>query len=680
MLLFLSGMHGATLPTQKQSFGIAVLFCSLLFTFAAPAHSQGGANEWTWMGGSNTIGSNAGIPGIYGTLGAPAPGNNPGSRLYAVSWTDNNGNFWLFGGNGVDANGNSSSPDDLWKFNPAISEWAWMGGSKATGQSGEYGTLRSPAVGNVPGSRSGAISWTDAKGNLWLFGGFGSDGAGNVGYLNDLWEFSPSTSEWAWMSGSSSMVTCANLTGYSYTYCGPSVPGNLGAPAAGNVPGGREWANSWTDSKGNLWLFGGSGFDPNGNYCSLNDLWEFNPATNEWAWMSGGNTTTSCESDTGGGVIIISVFSESARKRQTRGGSRAYDSSGTTAPGNIPAGRYGASNWTDSSGHLWLFGGWGISGDLNDLWELDPSTSAWTLMSGSSTAWQPGVYGTVGASSAGNVPGSREYASSWIDNSDHLWLFGGLGLDGTGSGKVGYLDDFWEFNPSSKEWTWMGGNSAMTCATTTANGPVCFQPGEYGTLGVPATGNIPGGRYGAVGWTDSQDNFWLFGGFLTNANAQGSLNDLWEYQPTFTALTATVAAGSAASYPVNLPSDVMNVSITCQNLPAGAACSYSANTNALTITTSSTTPAGTYQVTVILTETISGAATAGILLPILLLPLVFLRKKLTAQGLWCAAYMGIILLAATAFNVGCGAGGPNSTPPPQTHQVTSSGVVNLTVR
>ena len=46
-------------------------------------------------------------------------------------------------------------------------------------------------------------------------------------------------------------------------------------------------ASSWTDSSGNLWLFGGYGVDANGLESGLNDLWEFNPSTNEWAWMGG---------------------------------------------------------------------------------------------------------------------------------------------------------------------------------------------------------------------------------------------------------------------------------------------------------------------------------------------------------------------------------------------------------
>jgi hypothetical protein len=35
------------------------------------------------------------------------------------------------------------------------------------------------------------VSWVDAAGNLWFFGGDGYDSTGAQGYLNDLWEFEP---------------------------------------------------------------------------------------------------------------------------------------------------------------------------------------------------------------------------------------------------------------------------------------------------------------------------------------------------------------------------------------------------------------------------------------------------------------------------------------------------------
>jgi hypothetical protein len=154
--------------------------------------------------------------------------------------------------------------------------------------------------------------------------------------------------------------------------------------------------------------------------------------------------------------------------------------------------------------------------------------------------------------------------------------------------------------------------------------------------------------------------------------------------PTITVVTATVTAGSPASYTVTLPSTVESATVSCLNLPTGAACSYASGT--LTITTTSSTPKGTYKITVIFTETVSGAASSWILLPILLLPLMILRKRLAARGAWVTACLGLVLLAAGGIAVvGCGGGGGGGgsqppPPPPQTHQVVSSGVVTITIQ
>ena len=76
------------------------------------------ANQWTWMGGSNTVGAKGGQPGVYGTQGTAAAANIPGGRGSAASWTDRSGNFWLFGGNGHDSTGAQGLLNDLWSYTP----------------------------------------------------------------------------------------------------------------------------------------------------------------------------------------------------------------------------------------------------------------------------------------------------------------------------------------------------------------------------------------------------------------------------------------------------------------------------------------------------------------------------------------------------------------------------------
>jgi hypothetical protein len=108
----------------------------------------------------------------------------------------------------------------------------------------------------VPGSRNSSTSWSDSSGNLWLFGG--------SGYLNDLWKFNLAAGTWEWISGSNT----PNVGG---------VYGTLGVASTGNMPGARAAAISWTDSSGNLWMFGGNGYDSSNTLGDLGDLWKYTP-------------------------------------------------------------------------------------------------------------------------------------------------------------------------------------------------------------------------------------------------------------------------------------------------------------------------------------------------------------------------------------------------------------------
>ena len=83
----------------------------------------------------------------------------------------------------------------------AGSDWTWADGESKPNSPGVYGTKGVTAAGNRPGARTAAGKWTDASGNFWLFGGYGFDGAGASGYLNDLWKYNPRTSLWTWVGG-----------------------------------------------------------------------------------------------------------------------------------------------------------------------------------------------------------------------------------------------------------------------------------------------------------------------------------------------------------------------------------------------------------------------------------------------------------------------------------------------
>lgn len=571
----------------------AALLTLLALETSKPALAQ--TNEWVWMGGSDKGSQN----GVYGSIGVPAEGNIPGARQEAVSWTDKNGNLWLFGGWGNDAVGSNGFLNDLWEYSPSTGMWRWVSGSNTIPvscgglctQVGSYGAMGVPSSGNIPGGREGAVGWTDSNGNLWLFGGYSFDMGGNYGKFNDLWEFNPTTIEWTWMGGNVGFPAIGGRFG---------IYGTLGQPSPTNSPGSRMNAVAWTDSGGNLWMFGGGGFDSEDEDGGLNDLWEFNPSTMQWAWMGG--------SDLGGQAGV-------------------YGTLGTPAAGNIPGARGGGVGWIDILGNLWLFGGGGIDaigggGDLNDLWKYSPSSGQWTWEGGSDTipynsvmreqAGTPGVYGTLGVPAGANFPGSRTDAVSWIDKGGNFWLLGG---DAFGSADIGDYNDLWIFNPVDIEWAWMSGSN--TTAGTSSG-----QVGVYGTLGMPAVTNVPGGRYSAASWIDKNGNLWLFGGYgFYSLNYLGFLNDLWEYTPASPAFPASfilsalppsltvVTTGAGGSGTSTISSTVTGgfdsaIALAASGQPSGVTVSFSqasisgAGTITMTVDVSAGTALGIYPITV----------------------------------------------------------------------------------
>lgn len=618
------------------------------FSLLASAQSTS-PNEWTWVGGSKMGSAYYAIPAVYGALGNFAPGNSPGGRHGPTTWADRNGHLWLFGGSSWDNNSNGQSFNDMWEFDPATSEWAWVGGSNAPvnnssscALSGVQGTQGVAASGNTPSARSDAASWTDATGHLWLFGGSDCNGR----EPNDLWEFDPATKDWAWIGGTT-------------TNDQPGVYGTLGKPSAGNVPGGRAGAATWTDLSGQLWMFGGGGFDSNKVSGYLNDLWRFDPSTGAWTWISGNSTVP----------------------QSLEGWPGVYGTLGTPAQGNAPGGRSDGIGWSDSAGRLWLFGGTNSDpnssqGILNDLWVFDPAASTWTWMNGKNSigtdcsqftagitiCGQPGVYGTIGIPDPANTPGARHSSGFWTENTGRFWLFGGDGFDGNGT-ENGWLGDLWAFDPTTDQWTWMGGSSGLNCP-----GGTCTQVGTYGTLGIPAASNYPGSRNSASSWTDSNGNFWMYGGIgFDSTSNEDFLDDLWVYQPSdsvnvpkpdFNLVASpsslSLNAGQSGSSTVSvLITGGFNtvVSFTCSGLPAGASCSFSP---------SAITPSVTTRTSLTISTSAAAQAKPRDMRP--LYPVSALAVILCCLGLRRSRQLQFMLLMATIFSAltACGGGSGGS--------------------
>lgn len=434
---------------------------------------DGGHNDWSWFDGANTADQK-------GTFVAPpaAPPtfdtDSPGGRKYPATWTDLNGNLWLFGGFGFTYPSGVTPPatdlNDMWEY---------TGTQNYNGSYNNIWVNTVPPFTGGPAPRTGAVTWTlPSSGDLYLFGG--EDGASN--FLNDIWKYNISSSAWTQVSGGFNQL---------------GVYGSINVPAPGNKPGSRWGSTGRLDSSGNVWIFGGYGYDSTGAVGLLNDLWKYNTSTSQWTWISGSTTI---------------------------GQSGNYGTKGTPLGTNVPGARETSMCWLDASGNFWLFGGFtndslGNPAALNDLWEF--TGGQWTWKSGANVVNQTGTYGTLGVSAVTNVPGARWSSASWADAAGNLWLFGGQGYDSSANGSLG---DLWAY--SGGQWIWVKGPASVS------------QPGNYGlTPGpiiYPYVVNYPGSRIAPGYWIDNNNEFWIFGGEgddVSGANGNGLLNDLWRYVP-----------------------------------------------------------------------------------------------------------------------------------------------------
>lgn len=373
------------------------------------------------------------------------------------------------------ADSSGDGPDAELPWPTLAGQWTWMGGAVLGAQAGSYGARGVPATSNMPGARDNGASWLVGD-TFWVFGGYGFGAAGGSNRLNDLWRYELPTGHWTWMHGPTATM-------------GAGIYGSKGIPAPSNQPGARNDGVGWVGDDGNLWTFGGGGYDELGTFGVLGDLWRYDLATGEWTCMGG------------------SVASDQLG---------IYGTRGVADPLNAPGGRSSAQIWATENG-AWLFGGLGFGrvgaqGSLADLWRYDRASNAWTWVAGPDVVDELPSYGALGTPSTSNQPGGRYGACAWT-SPDELWLFGG-------SGAAGRSNDVWRYTISTGVWTWMAGPSAV------------LQPGVYGTRGVSSPSTTPGARVSQRCWQDLRGNFWLLGGSaLDVTGANGPMNDLWLYAP-----------------------------------------------------------------------------------------------------------------------------------------------------
>lgn len=224
----------------------------------------------------------------------------------------------------------------------------------------------------------------------------------------------------------------------------------------------------WTDTTGNFWVY----IRP--------DLWQYKPASNVWTIRPG--------------------YSGTCLNIQAPVG--VFDSL------NCPGGHInGAFTWTTPDNSLWIYGGIGESAESSSmLWKYNIALNQWAWMG----TFSPPDYGIKGVPSVSNKPGYRQESNtSWVDDLGNLWFFGGGNC----------TNDVWKYDVPTGIWTWMSGSN------------VDYDPGSYGTIGVPAVNNYPAGRFTNFFWEDDAGNFWVGLGLRFAGPQKIMPTDIWKFNP-----------------------------------------------------------------------------------------------------------------------------------------------------
>jgi hypothetical protein len=162
-----------------------------------------------------------------------------------------------------------------------------------------------------------------------------------------------------------------------------------------------ENTTTWTDTAGNLWVFGGEMTNEDDSKTQSTDLWKFDSKQNNWKQIT-----------------------------QIADNKEAI----------FPTTRREATAWTDPKGFLWLFGGRSLENELlNDLWLFVIEKNTWQQVHKNTDPRE------------NSAPSPRVESAHWIDVNRNLWLFGGREA-GSERNYNGFQNDLWCYNIEKKEW------------------------------------------------------------------------------------------------------------------------------------------------------------------------------------------------------------------------------------
>ncbi|MCB0736651.1 MAG: gliding motility-associated C-terminal domain-containing protein [Bacteroidetes bacterium] len=343
--------------------------------------------------------------------------------------------------------------------------WKWIGGDTSNKVQPVYGERNIAGLTSTPGNRHRHVLWLNSNGNLMLYGGLFAINQSNYNSRNDVWQ--QTTNGWKWIKGYKTFIKEANY-------------GTKGVSLKSNTPNNRYGNLYWNNSKGQLWMYGGSGFDLQGKTGYFNDLWFWDGIN--WTWINGDSTAYKAP---------------------------VYGKKGVGHLNNQPGSRYMSATCIDDEGNLWLYGGslnylnsdsQKITGTASDLWKWDGQF--WTWMGGNSELNVKHSFDSLGAK--GNMALSCLYKNMAMWYADgYIWTFGGSDNE-----LVNHV-----YKWKDDEWTWVHGNLA--------NRPKPI----YNQKGVSNSKSSPGAR-NDLSYCQTPDNrLWLYGGF--DSRLKSNFSDLW---------------------------------------------------------------------------------------------------------------------------------------------------------
>lgn len=356
----------------------------------------------------------------FGTKGVFSNTNTPGKRCQSTTFTDSSGNLYLMGGTYINSNSSSVEFNDLWKFDIALQQWAWIGGynTHSAGVAGNSGPLGTESALYFPSTRNFTKPVLAADGTVYFYGGHAPSGDGYDKF--DLWKYNPANNAWTLV------YKPANNT---------QNVGTIGVEDPANRPGCLMQYTSWFYNN-SLWFYGGSSTTSTDDTAVQKKVWKYNLTTQRWTCMKDPATTDA-----------------------------VYGQQNVSSAANTPPSLINMSNAVVVNDEAYFFGGYELGGNTsternreqhNSLWKYNMPTNQWTWLKGKQLTKHPGFLGKKGIERAENMPSSRTHVFLWTDGNAALQLFGGRPYQSTG-GAVS--QEFWKYNIATNNFTWTAGLS-----------------------------------------------------------------------------------------------------------------------------------------------------------------------------------------------------------------------------